>query len=59
MEAEKIIAMATACIAEELEVDIRKVRVVSFREVQKSDLEKYIEENEITYRKYQLEDEIS
>ena len=58
METTKIIAMATACLAEELHLDVRKLRVVSFREIQKSDLEKYIENNDIKYKKYQLEDEV-
>ena len=58
MDKTKLIAMATACVAEELHLDVHKVRVISFQEVQKSDLEKYIESNEITYKKYQLEDEV-
>ncbi|WP_185752305.1 hypothetical protein [Butyrivibrio sp. AE2032] len=56
MEIEKVLAMAVACVAEESGVDPKHVVVRSFREVPKSSLEQYIEENHINYRKYQLED---
>lgn len=56
MEKDKIVAMAVAAIAEELKLDIQKVRVLSFKEVEKSSLEKYIEENSVQYIKYQLGD---
>lgn len=56
MEIEKALAMAVAVVAEETGVDAKKVTVVSFKEVQKSSLEKYIENNQIIYHKYQLED---
>ena len=53
---EQIIVMAVAAIAEENGTDPKHVIVRSIREVQKSGLEKYIEENHITYHKYRLED---
>ena len=56
METEKIVAMAVACIAEESGVEPKNVIVRSFREVGKTGLEKYIEDNHINYHKYQLED---
>ena len=56
MELERALAMAVAVVAEETGVDAKKVTVVSFKEVQKSSLEKYIENNQIIYHKYQLED---
>lgn len=56
MEKGEIIAMAVAAIAEELKTDSRRIRVLSFKEVEKSNLEKYIEENSIQYCKYQLGD---
>lgn len=56
MELEKILAMAVAAVAEENGVAPKNVIVRSFREIQKSSLQKYIEDNEITYHKYQLED---
>ena len=57
MKIEKIIAMAVAAVAEENGVEPKKVVIRSFREIQKSSLEQYIEEKHITYHKYQLEDE--
>ena len=56
MEIEEVLAMAVACVAEESGVDPKHVIVRSFREIPKSSLQQYIEENKIRYRKYQLED---
>lgn len=53
---DEIITMAIAAIAEELGTDVKKIRVKSFSEVQKSDLEKYVEENHINYTKFSLEE---
>ena len=58
MELEKILAMAVAAVAEECHVQPEHVVVRSFKEIQKSSLEQYIEENHISYQKYQLEDPI-
>ena len=55
MEMEKILAMAVAAVAEEEGVEPKRVLVRSFKEVQKSSLELYIAENNISYQKYQLE----
>ena len=55
MEIEKILAMAVAAVAEENGIEPKHVVVRSFKEIQKSSLEKYIEDNHITYQKYQLE----
>ena len=54
MEQAQIIAMAVACIAEENGVDTKHVVVRSFKEVQKSSLDQFIEDNKISYHKYQL-----
>ena len=56
MEIEKVLAMAVAAVAEENAVEPKRVTVRSFKEIQKSSLEKFIEDNNISYRKYQLED---
>lgn len=56
MEIEKVLAMAVAAVAEENGTEPKKVVVRSFKEIQKSSLEKYIEDNKISYHKYQLED---
>jgi ribosomal protein L15E len=55
---EEIVAMAIAAIAEESGTDAKNLRVVSFREIGESALDKYVRENNIAYRKYQLEDEL-
>ena len=54
MEIEKILAMAVAAVAEESGIEPKHVVVRSFKEIQKSSLEKYIEDNQIAYQKYQL-----
>ena len=54
MEIEKVLAMAVAAVAEESGIEPKHVVVRSFKEIQKSSLEKYIEDNHITYQKYQL-----
>lgn len=56
MDIEKVLAMAVAAVAEENGVEPKRVVVRSFKEIQKSSLEKYIEDNNISYHKYQLED---
>ena len=55
MEIEKVLAMAVAAVVEENGIEPRHVVVRSFKEIQKSSLEKYIEDNHIAYQKYQLE----
>ena len=55
---EEIVAMAVAAIAEKTGKDIRNLRVVSFRELGESGLMKYIRDNNISYKKYTLEDEL-
>ena len=57
MEIEKIVAMAVAAVAEENKIRPDHVVVHSFKEIQKSSLEQYIEENKIDYSKYTLEDQ--
>ena len=59
METEKIIAMAVAAIAEENGIEPKHVIVRSFREIHKSSLQQYIEDNHISYHKYQLEGQIT
>lgn len=56
MEKEQVMAMAIAALAEETKQDIKSIRVKTFKEVEKSNLEKYIEEKGIIYRKYNLGD---
>ena len=54
MDKEKAIVMAVAAFAEEKGIPIKNVKVLSFKEIQKSSLVKYIEENQIVYNKYSL-----
>lgn len=56
LEIEKILAMAVAAVAEMNGIEPKRVIVRSFKEIQKSSLEKYIEDHNISWRKYQLED---
>ena len=56
METEKVLAMAVAAVAEENGIEPKRVVVRSFKEIHKSSLEQFIEDNKITYHKYQLED---
>ena len=55
MDLEKVLAMAVAAVAEENKTVSKNIRVISFKEIQKSSLEKYIEEQGLAYQKYQLE----
>ncbi len=53
---EQIVAMAVAAVAEEEKLDVKTLRVRSFREVQPSALAQYIADRGIQYKKYQLGD---
>lgn len=56
MELERIVSMAVAAVAEENGIEPKHVVVRSFKEIQKSSLEQFIEDNNISYHKYQLEE---
>lgn len=56
MDEKKIVAIAMAAIAEELGEDVKKLRVVSFKKCGKGSLAKYLEKNQIQFKKYQLGD---
>lgn len=55
MEKETIIAMAIAVIAENSGIEPKHVAIRSYKEIHKSSLQQYIEDNHIEYHKYQLE----
>ncbi len=55
LDDEMIVAIATAAISEEAGISATHLRVISFSEIQKSSLEKYIEENGIIYNKFELD----
>ena len=56
MDKKAIVAMAVAAAAEELHIEVHRIKVLSFKEVEKSSLEKYIEEKGISFQKFQLGD---
>ena len=54
LTANEIVAMAAACVAEELGTDVKNIRIRNFHEVHETGLAKYIRDNKINYVKYQL-----
>ena len=59
LDMNELVAMAVAAVAEDLRQDIRRIRVVSFREVFPSPLENYLVEREISFKRYELKDELA
>ena len=59
MEMDELVAMAVAAVAENMRLDIRRIRVVSFREVFPSPLENYLAERKISFKRYELKDELA
>ena len=58
IDEQTIMAMAICCIAEETGIDPAELKIVSFRELKKSSLDQYIEQNHIIYKKYSIGDEL-
>ena len=59
MDMDEVVAMAVAAVAEDLRQDIKRIRVVSFREVFPSPLENYLAEKKISFKRYELKDELA
>jgi len=59
LDMDELVAMAVAAVAEDLRQDIRRIRVVSFREVFPSPLDRYLAERRISFRRYELKDELA
>ena len=59
MDIDMLAAMAIAAVAEEMQQDIKRIRVVSFREVSPSPLENYLVEKGISFKRYELKDELA
>ena len=59
MNMDELVAMAVAAIAEDLRQDIKRIRVVSFREVFPSPLENYLAERKISFKRYELKEELA
>ncbi|MBR4415221.1 MAG: hypothetical protein IKS67_00530 [Victivallales bacterium] len=59
MDMDELVAMAVAAVAEDLRQDVKRIRVVSFREVFPSPLENYLAERKISFKRYELKDELA
>ena len=59
MDIDELVAMAVAAVAEDMRQDIRRIRVVSFREILPSPLENYLAERKISFKRYELKDELA
>jgi hypothetical protein len=59
LDMDEVVAMAVAAVAEDLRQDIKRIRVVSFREVFPSPLENYLAERKISFKRYELKDELA
>ena len=59
MDMDELVAMAVAAVAEDLRQDIKRIRVVSFWEVFPSPLENYLAERKISFKRYELKDELA
>ncbi len=51
---EQIVAMAVAAVADAEGLEVKALRVRSFREVRQSPLAQYVADRGIQYKKYQL-----
>ena len=59
MDMDGLVAMAAAAVAEDMRTDAKRIRVVSFREVFPSPLENYLAERKISFKRYELKDELA
>lgn len=56
MNEEKVIAMAIAAICEETQLDASVIKVLSFKKCEQSNLQNYLKNNGLNYKKFELED---
>ena len=59
MDMDELVAMAVAAVAEDMRQDVKRIRVVSFREILPSLLENYLAERKISFKRYELKDELA
>ena len=59
MDMDELVAMAVAAVAEDMRTDAKRIRVVSFREIFPGPLEKYLAERKISFKRYELKDELA
>lgn len=59
MDMDELVAMAVAAVAEDMRTDAKRIRVVSFREIFPGPLENYLAERKISFKRYELKDELA
>ena len=59
MDMDELVAMAVAAVAEDMRTDAKRIRVVSFREIFPSPLENYLSERKISFKRYELKEELA
>lgn len=59
MDMDELVAMAVAAVAEDMRTDAKRIRVVSFREIFPAPLENYLAERKISFKRYELKDELA
>ena len=59
MDMDELVAMAVAAVAEDMRTDVKRIRVVNFHEVLPGPLENYLAERKISFKRYELKDELA
>ena len=59
LDMDELVAMAVAAVAEDMRTDAKRIRVVSFREIFPGPLENYLAERKISFKRYELKDELA
>ena len=59
MDMDELVAMAVAAVAEDMRTDAKRIRVVSFREIFPGPLESYLAARKISFKRYELKDELA
>ncbi|MBQ9448028.1 MAG: hypothetical protein IJU61_15625 [Victivallales bacterium] len=59
IDMDELVAMAVAAVAEDMRQDVKRIRVVCFREILPSPLENYLAERKISFKRYELKDELA
>ena len=59
LDMDELVAMAVAAVAEDMRQDVKRIHVMSFREISPSPLSKYLAERGISFKRYELKDELA
>lgn len=59
LDMDELVAMAVATVAEDMQTDAKRIRVMDFHEVFPSPLERYLAERKISFKRYELKDELA